>query len=45
MGGSLREWAELPGEGTEGLSLAQEQQGLLKDPVAPPRIRGQAAMN
>ena len=31
MGGSLREWAELPGEGMEGLGLAQEQQGCWRE--------------
>lgn len=31
VGGSLREWAELPGEGMEGLSLAQEQQAHLRE--------------
>lgn len=31
VGGSLREWTDLPGEGMEGLSGAQEQQGHLKE--------------
>lgn len=35
MGGSLREWAELPGEGMAGLSLAQEEQEHLKEAHGP----------
>lgn len=38
--GSLREWAELPGEEMEGLSLAQEQQGHLKEADGPLKDQG-----